>query len=96
MRISKTQRDILFLLYAIEQRKGHGYFVTATALFSMINKNRSKPLHPNHFRTSCHTLNNNGIIEQYRDASLKLSYTLTELGRTLAVNIYNEIANQSF
>ncbi|WP_147437176.1 chromosome segregation protein ParM [Brenneria alni] len=94
MRISKNQRDILFLLYAIEQKKGHRHFVTATALFSMIRRNRSQTLYPNHLRVSCHTLHKNGFIEQYRDEQLKLSYALTEQGRAVALAIYNEIVRQ--
>lgn len=95
MRISRNQRDVLFLLYAIEQKKGHQHFVTATALFSMISRNRSATLYPNHLRTSCHTLHKNGFVEQYRDEKLKLSYALTEQGRLAASMIYNETAKNS-
>ncbi|MBL0893101.1 hypothetical protein [Pectobacterium atrosepticum] len=94
MRISKNQRDVLFLLYAIEQKKSHQHFVTVTSLFSMINKNRSASLYLNHLRTSCHTLHKNGFVEQYRDEGLKLSYALTEQGRLVALAIYNEMVKQ--
>lgn len=95
MRISKNQQDVLFLLYAIEQRKGHRYFVTVTKLFSMVSNNRNKILYPNHFRTSCHTLHKNGYIEQHRDTGLKLSYALTEQGRLMAFEIYNKMTQQA-
>lgn len=89
MRISKNQQDILFLLYAIEQIKGECFFVPVTKLFKMVENNCHRTLYANHFRTSCHTLNRHGLIQQRRSHNLQLSCALTSHGRDIAANIYN-------
>ncbi|RJL50214.1 chromosome segregation protein ParM [Pectobacterium carotovorum] len=89
MRISKNQQDILFLLYAIEQIKGECFFVPVTKLFNMVENNRHETLYANHFRTSCHTLNRHGLIQQRRSDNLKLFFSLTPHGRDIAAKIYN-------
>ncbi len=94
MRISKIQQDILFVLYLIEQQ-GNDKPVTGMNLLDMINKSRSSELFDTNFRTSCHTLNNNSLLDKYRSSSLKLAWVLTEKGRALAGDVFNERLGQS-
>ena len=94
MRISKIQQDILFVLYFIEQQ-GNKNPVAGMNLLDMINQSRSGELFDTNFRTSCHTLNNNSLLDKYRSSSLKLAWALTEKGRALASDIYNERLEQS-
>ncbi|MCI4033111.1 chromosome segregation protein ParM [Dickeya dianthicola] len=87
MRLSKNQRNILLLLYGIEHQ-GIISPVPVTALFNMTKKNKPQTLYANHFRTSCHTLHENGLLNQFRSKSLNLAYTLTDSGREIAQKIY--------
>jgi len=89
VRLSKIQKDILFVLFALEQ-KGKQEPVTGMNLLSIINKGSSSELYDTNFRTSCHTLNSNKLVNKYRTSSLKLAWTLTEAGRAIACIIFNE------
>lgn len=89
MRLSKIQKDILFVLFALEQ-KGKQDPVTGMNLLSIINKGSSSELYDTNFRTSCHTLNTNKLVNKYRTSSLKLAWALTEAGRAIACIIFNE------
>lgn len=55
MRLSSTQKDILFILYAIEVG-GKVEPVPGMKMLSMINSARQSCIHGTNFRTSCHTL----------------------------------------
>ncbi len=94
MRISKIQQDILFVLYIIE-KQGNDKPVAGMNLLNVINKSRSSELFDTNFRTSCHKLNDNNLLDKYRSSSLKLAWALTEKGRALASNIFNERSEQS-
>ena len=90
MRLSSTQKDILFILYAIEVG-GKAEPVPGMKMLSMINSARQSGIHGTNFRTSCHTLVDNGLLDKYRDeTSLKLAFKLTDEGRGRAGEIYRK------
>ncbi len=93
MRLSATQKDILFLLFAIEQ-KGHKEPVSSMTVFRMINSSRASEIFDTNFRASCHKLNENNLIEKYRSPSnLKLSWGLSESGRLKASEVFKDKTN---
>ncbi len=83
MRLSSTQKDVLFILYAIEAG-GKAEPVPGVKILEMINSARQSGIHGTNFRTSCHTLVENGLLNKYRNASLKLAFRLTDDGRERA------------
>lgn len=93
MRLSAIQKDILFILFAIEQR-GNSAPVPGTNILAMINGNRSLEIFDTNFRASCHKLNKNDLIGKYRSASLKLAWALSESGRVKASEIFRERQNE--
>ncbi|HDT5863465.1 TPA: chromosome segregation protein ParM [Aeromonas hydrophila subsp. hydrophila] len=95
MRLSKTQKDVLFVLLGIEQRGRRGP-VPNVDLFELLNKHRDRELFDNNFRISCHTLVKNGLLLKYRDpVSLKLAFLLTESGRDIAEGIFQQRVNEA-
>ncbi len=92
MRLSATQKDILFVLYAIEQ-KGNKNPIPGMTLLKMINSSRSSEIFDTNFRASCHKLNENKMIGKYRSSSLKLAWALTELGRQKAGEVFENRIN---
>ena len=93
IRISATQKDVLFVLYAIEI-KGIKEPIPSTKIFTMLNSSRSNKIFDTNFRTSCHTLASNEFIYKLRDQSLKLAYKLTAKGRQTAESIFKERVGQ--
>lgn len=87
MRLSAIQKDVLFVLFAI-RAKGKPGPVPSMALLGMINRGRAQEVFPSNFRTSCHTLVNNGLLHKYRDEQLNLGFSLTEAGAELGGQIY--------
>ena len=88
MRLSAIQSDILFLLFAIEQ-KGHKEPIPSMTVFNMINSSRTSKIFDTNFRASCHKLNEHNLIEKYRSpSSLKLSWGLSETGRVKASEVF--------
>lgn len=87
MRLSSTQKDTLFILYAIEQ-KGNTNPMPNMTILNMINSSRSSEIFDTNFRASCHKLNDNNMIDKYRSSSLKLAWALTVTGRKKASEIY--------
>ncbi len=67
MRLSSTQKDVLFILYAIEA--GGKPSLYRVKILEMINSARQSGIHGTNFRTSCHTLVENGLLNKYRNAS---------------------------
>ena len=57
---------MLFVLFAI-RTKGKAGPVPSMTLLGMINRGRSAEVFPSNFRTSCHTLVDNGLLGKYRD-----------------------------
>lgn len=93
MRLSATQKDILFILYAIEQ-KGNRNPVPSMSILKMINGSRSSEIFDTNFRASCHKLNKHKMIEKYRSqSSLKLAWSLSEIGRRKATEIFEMRTN---
>lgn len=87
MRLSSTQKDILFVLFAIEQ-KGNRKPVPSMTVLNMINNSRTSLIADTNFRASCHKLSENMIINKYRSSSLKLAWALSDLGRTKASELF--------
>lgn len=93
MRLSTIQQDILFILYAIEQ-KGYKEPVPSMNVLNMINASRTSLIADTNFRASCHTLNDNGMVEKFRcPTSLKLSWSLSETGRIKASEVFESKTN---
>lgn len=88
-RLSSIQRLTLRLLLGVE-RRGVTAPVPSTRLFEMVESNRSYSTYPGNFRKSCHTMASNGLINVYRNASLKMAFKLTEGGRLVAEEIEAE------
>lgn len=89
MRLSEIQKNILFVLFAIE-KNGSAKPVLGMELLRLINKGNAVDLYDSNFRVSCHTLNSNELLHKYRTSSLKLAWSLTDAGRKCASVIYNE------
>lgn len=89
MRLSAIQKDVLFVLFAI-RTKGKVGPVPSMSLLGMINRGRSTEVFPSNFRTSCHTLAENGLLGKYRDEQLNLGFSLTDEGAELGSQIYRE------
>ncbi|MBQ4839821.1 chromosome segregation protein ParM [Pseudoalteromonas luteoviolacea] len=92
MRLSAIQKDVLFILYAIEQ-KGNSKPVPSVVVWNMINKSRTSDVFDTNFRASCHKLSEHKMIDKYRSHSLKLAWSLSELGRNKAAEIYRARIN---
>ena len=87
LRISNVQKDILFVLYQLRLR-GLVKPIHGTDIIKMLNQSRETAVFGANFRISCHKLNENGLVHMHRDLkSLKLSFSLTELGREKAVKL---------
>lgn len=90
MRLGATQKDVLFILVALEL-KGIAQPFSAIELLKIINKSKSNPIHGNNLRNGCHKLIDNGLIIKFRDSStLQLAFKLSENGREIAKAIYDE------
>ncbi len=90
MRLSGVQKDVLFVLYGLAERKLAGP-VPAMHLFSILNKGRLQPVADTNFRRSCHTLVQHGLLSKYRDhQSLKLAFGLTAEGLEIARDVYQK------
>lgn len=87
MRISAVPKDILFVLYQLEL-SGFLKPIPATDILTMLNKSRATEVFGTNFRVSCHKLNENGLVHIHRSLkTLRLSFTLTELGREKAIEL---------
>lgn len=87
MRLSATQKDVLYILFSIEAR-GRFDPVPGMKLLELLNLTRSSEVHDKNFRTSCHTLVTNGLLDKYRSSTLMLAFKLTADGREKANEIY--------
>lgn len=86
MRISELQRKVLLILSELEAR-GHCSPLPVTQLLKMLNSASGRDVYDTNLRTSLHTLHRNGLVQKYRNASLKLAFCLTETGRRKAAAI---------
>ena len=87
MRISKTQKDVLLVLYHILS-KGVLRPIPSADLLAMINSSRDKALAASNFRVSCHTLADNGLIQSTRGSGLQLQWQLTQEGIKMTTPLY--------
>ncbi|WP_017891087.1 hypothetical protein [Serratia sp. S4] len=89
MRLSAVQKDVIFVLFDLVERKGITGAVSAMRLLSMINYGRCQLVADTNFRRSCHTLVQHGFLEKYRDRqSLKLAFRLSPMGKENAAIHY--------
>ncbi len=88
MRLSSTQRT--FCSFYTQLRPVEKPSLYQCKILEMINSARQSGIHGTNFRTSCHTLVENGLLNKYRNASLKLAFRLTDDGRERAGEIYRK------
>lgn len=94
MRLSAVQKDILYVLYGLEMRQGKVAPLPLISLLRIVNSVRLQLLADTNFRRSCHTLNQHGLLEKYRDRqSLQLAFALSATGREKAREIYQTRIN---
>ncbi|EFJ8793639.1 chromosome segregation protein ParM [Escherichia coli] len=90
-RLSGVQKDILFVLYGLTERKNIDGPLPAMTLLELLNRGRLNPVADTNFRRSCHTLAQHGLLNKYRDRqSLKLAFALTATGSGIALGIYQK------
>jgi hypothetical protein len=88
-RLSGVQKDILFVLYGLTERKNVDGPIPAMQLLDILNRGRFNPVADTNFRRSCHTLTQHGLLNKYRDRqSLKLAFGLTNAGNEKAQDVY--------
>jgi hypothetical protein len=90
MRISKVQKHTLFYLYAIELQQGQRP-IPSMDLYKLVNKAFNYEVADRNFRPSCHKLKESGLINLFRNPSLKIAWQLTDAGREKAKQIYQEL-----
>lgn len=85
-RNSSLQQDVLFVLLKIRARNSNP--IPFTAIFTILNKGRSREIERPNLRISCRTLVERRLLLKYRDPrTLKVAYTLSETGIELAETI---------
>nr|WP_209269526.1 chromosome segregation protein ParM [Providencia stuartii]QSM62551.1 hypothetical protein EKPLLCFL_00316 [Providencia stuartii] len=85
-RNSSLQQDVMYVLLKIRARNSNP--IPFTAIFSILNKGRSCEVERPNLRISCRTLVERRLLLKYRDPrSLKVAYTLSEIGIELAETI---------
>ncbi|NTZ48353.1 chromosome segregation protein ParM [Lelliottia aquatilis] len=90
-RLSGVQKDILFVLYGLTERKNVTGPLPAMQLLELINRGRLNQVADTNFRRSCHTLSQHGLLSKFRDRqSLKLAFGLTSTGSEIAQGIYQK------
>ena len=90
-RLSGVQKDILFVLYGLTERKNINGPLPAMTLLQLLNRGRLNQVADTNFRRSCHTLAQHGLLSKYRDRqSLKLAFSLTTTGGEIAQGIYQK------
>ncbi|WP_261423541.1 chromosome segregation protein ParM [Serratia quinivorans] len=88
-RLSGVQKDILFVLYGLTERKNIAGPLPAMRLLEILNRGRLNQVADTNFRRSCHTLAQHGLLNKYRDRqSLKLAFGLTSAGNEKAQDVY--------
>nr|ELR5252465.1 chromosome segregation protein ParM [Providencia rettgeri] len=85
-RNSSLQQDVMYVLLKIRARNSNP--IPFTAIFSILNKGRSREVERPNLRISCRTLVERRLLLKYRDPrTLKVAYTLSETGIELAESI---------
>ena len=89
IRLSKNQKDVLFVLAALESNRHLGT-VPLARVRDMIATSRDSVPDASNFRKGVHTLAERGSVELGRLKNLSLSIALTRSGRHQAAKIYRE------
>ncbi len=90
MRLSRNQRDVLFLLVRFEVKGARGP-VPAALLLKTINGQRGTPVAGSNFRAGLKTMVENGLVLQFRHPTkLSLAYQMTEEGRAIGQGVYSD------
>lgn len=85
-RNSSLQQDVLYVLLKIRVRNSNP--IPFTAIFTILNKGRSREIERPNLRVSCRTLVERRLLLKYRDQRTQtVAYTLSETGMKLAETI---------
>ncbi|MEI9535309.1 MULTISPECIES: hypothetical protein [Morganellaceae] len=85
-RNSSLQQDVLYVLLKIRARNRNP--IPFTAIFTILNKGRSREIERPNLRISCRTLVERRLLLKYRDQrTLTVAYTLSDTGKELAETI---------
>lgn len=93
VRLSKNQKDALFVLALLEVNGKSGPIPLAKVR-DMIATARSDDLDPSNFRKGIHILGKRGVLEVGRLSDLSLCVQLSRSGRHAAAVIYQERTGQ--
>ncbi|HAS6480603.1 TPA: hypothetical protein GRR64_23895 [Vibrio parahaemolyticus] len=93
VRLSKNQKDALFVLALLEVNGKSGPIPLAKVR-TMIATSRSDDLDPSNFRKGIHILGKRGVLEVGRLSDLSLCVQLSRSGRHVAARIYQERTGQ--
>ncbi|MEZ8137842.1 hypothetical protein ACED34_20235 [Vibrio splendidus] len=93
VRLSKNQKDALFVLALLEVNGKSGPIPLAKVR-TMIATSRSDDLDPSNFRKGIHILGKRGMLEVGRLSDLSLCVQLSRSGRHVAAGIYQERTGQ--
>lgn len=88
-RLSKNQKDALFVLAILESKNKVGP-IGVSKVRAMVESSRDGDLDPSNFRKGLHVLASRGLIEMGRYRNLSLAMQLTRVGRPDAAKIYRE------
>lgn len=89
MKVSRTQRDALMLLVALELR-GRPMPFPGPDLLALINSDRWSPVARQNFQAGMKTLEGHGLVTITRDYGQPLRLSLTDEGRALGECIYSD------
>lgn len=89
MRLSRTQRDTLFLLFHFELR-GNLEPMPSARLLEFINSQRGTDVARQNYQAGMRTLSKHGMINIYRAQNLSLAYQMTDEGRMHGELIYRD------
>lgn len=93
VRLSKNQKDALFVLALLEVN-GQSGPIPVAKVRTMIATSRSDDLDPSNFRKGIHILGKRGVLEVGRLSDLSLCVQLSRSGRHVAAGIYQERTGQ--
>lgn len=93
VRLSKNQKDALFVLALLEVNGKSGPIALARVR-DMIATSRTGVLDPSNFRKGIHVLGKRGVLEIGRLPDLSLCVQLSRSGRHVAAGIYQERTGQ--
>lgn len=90
MRLSRNQRDALFILIRSEMN-GNKAPMPFVVIRDIINSQRNLEVSPQNLRVGMRTSARHGLLKVYRHpTSLTLAFQLTDEGRAVAESIYSD------